>query len=165
MHTLILIALTAGLAAGGAHVVRVMDRRAAACPRPGDATVTAISAAADWPSEGQATVSVAISNPGSLPVLVGVLLRRRLLPAGRSRTSVAQRTSGRRYQPSRQAAVAAVPEGEVGRLSVLVPDGRAWRRYRVVLLIGQPDGRLSVISTSVCIGCPSGSAGLGAKLI
>jgi hypothetical protein len=81
--------------------------------RPGDATVTAISAAADWPSEGQATFSVAIWNPGSLPVLVGVLLRRRLLPAGRSRTSGARRTSGGRYQPSRQAAVAAVPEGEV----------------------------------------------------
>jgi hypothetical protein len=165
VHNLILIALTAGLAAAGAHVVRAMDRRAIARPRPGDATVTAVSAAADWPSEGQATVSVAIWNPGSLPVLVGVLLRRRLLPAGRSRTSVARRTSGRRYQPSRQAAVAAVPAGEAGQLSVLVPDGRARRRYRLVLMIGQPDGRLSVISTPVCIGCSSGSAGLRANLI
>jgi hypothetical protein len=165
VHTLILIVLTAELAAAGAHVVRVMDRRAASRPRPGDATVTAISAVADWPSEGQATFSVAIWNPGSLPVLVGVLLRRRLLPAGRSRTSVARRTSGGRYQPSRQAAVAAVPKGKVGQLSVLVPDGRARRRYRFVLLIGQPDGRLSVISTPVCIGCSSGSAGLRANLI
>jgi hypothetical protein len=152
VNTLILIALTAGLAAGGAHVARLMDRRAATRPRPGDATVTAVVIAADWPSEGQTTVSVGIRNPGSTPVLVGMLIRCRLLPTGRSRTSVARRTSRRRYQPSRQAVISAVPEGAVGRLSIPVPDGRARRRHRLVLLIGQADGRLSVVSTPVCTG-------------
>jgi hypothetical protein len=164
VHTLIFIALTAGLAAGGAHAVRVMDRRAASRSRLRDASVTAISAAVDWPIQGQATVSVAISNPGSIPVLAGVLIRRRLLPGGRRRTSVARRTGGRRYRPSRHGAVGVVPEGEVATLSILVPDGRSWRRYRIVALIGQPDGRLSVTRAPVCIGCADRSADLPAGL-
>jgi hypothetical protein len=164
VHTLISIGVTAALAAGGAYVVRVMDRRAASRPRPGDATVTAISAVADRPIRGQATVSVTISNSGSVPVLASMLIRRRLLPAGRGRTSVARRTGARRYRPCSQGAVAAVPEGEVGELSILVPDRRAWRRYHVVLLIGQPDGRLIVIRAPVCIGCASRSADLPASL-
>jgi hypothetical protein len=145
----LLIALTSALSLGSAALIVSMDRRAACLPRPDDATVTAMTTALDWPTEGQVVIMVGIANPGSVPVLVGLLLHRQLLPGGRARATVAYRTTKPRYQAGKQATVAAVPGGALSRLSVPVPDTH--RRYRLEIMIGQPDRRLQVISAPVTI--------------
>jgi hypothetical protein len=136
-----LVALTVGTMA----VLTKFALDVASLPRPGDATVaTAFTIMdRDWPSSGEAGVTVVVANPGLAPVLVGLSLRRRLLPGGRLRRRVPRRTSRRRYQPTRQAAIAAFSAGAIGELSVPVPDSR---RYRLVIVIGQQDGRLCVHS-------------------
>lgn len=151
MHTFILIALTAVLSLSVAGLWVVIDRRAVSGPRPGDAIVTGMVTAMDWPTDGEAIISVAIANPGPVPVLVGALLRRQLLPVVGRRITIADRTTRPRYLASAQAAVAAVPGGETDRLSVPVPGARAGRRWRLVVMIGQPDCRLQVISAPVAI--------------
>jgi hypothetical protein len=125
-------------------VIRTADRGAAAWRRPGDATVAAAFTQADWPGTGETGVTVSIANPGSAPVLVGVSLRRALLPGGWPQRTVPRRTSRPRYQPTSQTAVAAVSPGTTGGLSVPVRDSR---RYRLVVIIGQADGRLCVTSS------------------
>jgi hypothetical protein len=152
MHAFILVALSAVLAAGGAVLIVAADRRAFSGPRPGDAAVTAVSPIVDRPGDGQTVVSVAIANPGPAPVLVGLSLRRKLLPGRRTRTRAVRRTARRCYHASRQTAVAAVPDRAISRLWVPVPGPR--RRYRLVAVIGQPDGRLCVVSTPVTIPWP-----------
>jgi hypothetical protein len=149
MHAFILFALSATLTAGGSVLIVAAERRALTCPRPGDASVTAVSPIVDRPGDGQTVVAAAIANPGSAPVLVGLSLRRKLLPGGRTRTAAARRTARRRYHASGQTVVAAVPDGAISRLSVPVPDRR--RRYRLVAVIGQLDGRLCVVSAPVTI--------------
>jgi hypothetical protein len=124
-------------------VIFIADSAIGSLPRPDDATVATAFTAADWPGDGQTAVTVAIANPGSA-VLVGVSLRRVLLPGGRPRRRVSRRTTRPRYQPSRQAAVAAVPRGTISGLSVPVRDSR---HYRLVVIIGQADGRLCVFSS------------------
>lgn len=151
MHTFILIALAAVLSVSVAVIFAAIDRRAASGPRPGDAIVTEMVTALDWPTDGEAIISVAIANPSPVPVLVGALLRRQLLPGGWHRITVAERTTRPRYLASAQAAVAAVPGGETDRLSVPVPRARARRRWRLVIMIGQPDYRLQVISAPVAV--------------
>jgi hypothetical protein len=153
MHAFILFALSATLTAGGSILIVAAERRALTCPRPGDASVTAVSPIVDRPGDGQTVVTAAIANPGSAPVLVGLSLRRKLLPGGRTRTIAARRTASRRYHASRQTVVAAVPDGAISRLSVPVPDRH--RRYRLVAVIGQLDGRLSVVSVPVTIPWPN----------
>ena len=152
MHAFILVALSAVLAAGGSALIIAAERRAFGGPRPGDAAVTAVSPIVDRPGDGQTVVSVAIANPGPAAVLVGLSLRRKLLPGSRTRTTTVRRTARRCYHASRQTVVAAVPGGQISRLSVPVPG--AGRRYRLVAVIGQPDGRLCVISTPVTIPWP-----------
>jgi hypothetical protein len=152
MHAFILLALSLTLAAGGSALIIAADRRAFGGPRPGDAAVTAVSPIVDRPGDGQTVVSVAIANPGPAPVLVGLSLRRKLLRGSRTRTRAVRRTSRRCYHASRQTAVAAVPDGTISRLWVPVPGSR--RRYRLVAVIGQPDGRLCVVSTPVTIPWP-----------
>jgi hypothetical protein len=153
MHAFLLFALSATLTAGGSVLIVSAERRAYACPRPGDASVTAVSPIVDRPGDGQTVVTAAIANPGSAPVLVGLSLRRKLLPGGRTRTAAARRTGRRRYHASRHTVVAAVPGGAISRLSIPVPDRR--RRYRLVAVIGQLDGRLCVVSVPVTIPWPS----------
>jgi len=149
MHAFILFALSATLTAGSSVLIVAAGRRAYTSPRPGDASVTAVSPIVDRPGDGQTVVTAAIANPGSAPVLVGLSLRRKLLPGGRTRTTAARRTSRPRYHASRHAVVAAVPDGAITRLSVPVPAHR--RRYRLVAVIGQLDGRLCVVSVPVTI--------------
>jgi len=148
VHTYSLIALAALLSLGVAGLMVVIDRRAASRPRPGDAIVTDMVTALDWPNDGEAAILLAIANPGPVPVLVGLLPRRQLLPGGRRRITVDGRTTRPRYLASAQAAVAAVPGGETGRLSVPITCAR---RCRLVIMIGQSDGRLQVISAPVAV--------------
>jgi hypothetical protein len=115
MHAFILFALSAVLAAGGPALI-IPAERAFGGPRPGGAAVTAVSPIVDRPGDGQTVVSVAISNPGPAPVLVGLSLRRKLLPGGRTRTTTVRRSARRRYHASRQTVVAAVPNGQISRL-------------------------------------------------
>ena len=143
MDPFILTVLLVALALGGVAFVAWVDRGLASLPRPGDATPTTAFTLMDWPSHGQTAVTVAVANPGSGAVLVGLSLRRVRLPGGGPKTRVPYRTLRLRYQPSRQAAVAAVPAAAISGLSVPVPDGR---RYRLVIMIGQSDGRLCVLS-------------------
>jgi hypothetical protein len=150
MHAFILFALSATLTAGSSVLIVAAERRALTCPRPGDASVTAVSPIVDRPGDGLTVVTAAIANPGTAPVLVGLSLRRKLLPGARIRTTAARRTARRRYHASRQMVVAAVPDGAISRLSVPVPD-RHRRRYRLVAVIGQLDGRLCVASVPVTI--------------
>jgi hypothetical protein len=152
MHAFILFALSATLAVGASALIVAAERRAFSGPRPGDAAVTAISPIVDRPGDGQTVVSVAIANPGAAPVLVGLSLRRTLLPGRRTRTIAVRRTTRRCYHAGRHAVVAAVRDGAISRLSVPVPGAR--RRYRLVAVIGQPDGRLCVISAPVTIPWP-----------
>ena len=154
MHAFILLALSLTLTVGGSGLIVAAERRATSGPRPGDATVTAVSPIVDRPGDRQTVVIAAIANPGPTPVLVGLSLHRKPLPGGRTRTMAVHRTARRRYHASRQTVVAAVPDGAVNRLSVPVP-GRG-SRYRLVAVIGQPDGRLCVISAPVRIPWPSG---------
>jgi hypothetical protein len=153
VHTYILITLTAVLSMGVAGVMVALGWRTntGSRPRPGDAIVTEIVTALDWPTDGEAIISVAIANPGPVPVLVGLLLRRQLLPVGWRRITVAGRTTSPRYLASAQAAVAAVAGGETDRLTAPVPSACARRRWRLVIMIGQPDCRLQVISAPVAI--------------
>jgi hypothetical protein len=161
MHAFILFALSAVLAAGGSALIIAAERRAFGGPRPGDAAVTAVSPIVDRPGDGQTVVSVAIANPGPAPVLVGLSLRPKLLPGRRTRTIAVRRTARRCYHASRQTVVAAVPDGEISRLWVSVPGAR--RRYRLVAVIGQPDGRLCVISTPVTVPWPDAARRVSAR--
>jgi hypothetical protein len=161
MHAFVLLALSLTLTVGGAGLIVAADRRAFGGPRPGDATVTAVSPIVDRPGDGQTVVTAVIANPGTAPVLVGLSLRRQLLPrlppGGGTRTRVASRTARRCYHAGRQEVVAAVADGAVSRLPVPVP-GRG-RRYRLVAVIGQPDGRLCVLSVLVSIPWPGAAVG------
>jgi hypothetical protein len=150
----ILIVLSVALVLGSAAFIVTIDRGVASLPRPGDATATTAFTVTDWPSDGQTAITVAVANPSSGPVLVGLSLRRVLLPGGRPRMRVPYRTTRARYQPSRQAAVAAVREATISGLSVPVPSGR---RYRLVIMIGQSDGRLCVLSAPFRIARPGGA--------
>jgi hypothetical protein len=152
MYTLILAALSIALALGGAVFVVAIDRRAAAWSRPGDATVGMVVTVADRPSDGRTAFSVEIANPGSVPVLAGLSLRRALLPGGWKTVSVARRTTRPHYQPDRQATVAVVPPESVSLVSVLVPSDHP--RYRLAIMLGQSDGRLHVIRAPVTIERP-----------
>jgi hypothetical protein len=156
MHAYILLALSLTLTVGGSGLIIAAERRAFGSPRPGDATVTAVSPIVDRPGDGRTVITAAIANPGATPVLVGLSLRRRLLPGGRTKATAARRTARRCYHASRHMVVAAVADGAVSRLSVPVP-GHG-RRYRLIAVIGQPDGRLCVISAPVTIPWP-GAAG------
>ncbi|HEX3963986.1 MAG TPA: hypothetical protein VHZ03_46300 [Trebonia sp.] len=155
MHALIAI-LAAAIAAGAAVVMNAVDRRAAcALPRPVDATAAVAFTLEDWPTPGEAAIAVIITNPGPVPVLAALSLRRAPLPGGRPRTVLARWTSRPRYRPGRQAAMAAVQEESMGGLCVPVS---RHRRFRLVIVIGQSDGRLLVTSAPVKVGRPGKTA-------
>jgi hypothetical protein len=71
------------------------------------------------------------------------------LALGGAALTISPRTTRRRYQAGRQAALAAVPERARRRLWVPVPGEHC--RYRLTVVIGQADGRLRVISAPVTI--------------
>ena len=155
MHALIAI-LAGALAAGAAAVMNAADRRAVgARPRPGDATAAVAFTLEDWPSPGEAAIAVIITNPGPGPVLAALSLRRAPLPGGRARTELARWTTRPRYRPGRQAAMTAIREDSMGRLCVPVA---RHRRFRLVITIGQSDGRLLVTSAPVKVGRPDKTA-------
>lgn len=158
MHAFILTALTATLALGSAGLIVAIQRRAASCERPDDATVTAVFTIADRPSDGQTVVAVVIANPGRVPVLAGLSLRRALLPGRYTRATTGSRTTRRRYQAARHEVVAAVPDDAISRICVPVPGTRS--RYRLVVVIGQSDGRLRIISAPVTIALPGATTAL-----
>jgi hypothetical protein len=151
VHALILI-LSVVLSAGAEGVMNAAGRRSAALSRPGNATVAVAFTLADWPHFDQSAVTVIIVNPGPVPVLAGLSLHRKWLPGGRARTKIVRSTTRPRYLPSRQAAVAAIPEGTIGGLSISVPGGG--RRFRLVVMIGQSDRQLLVASAPVTIARP-----------
>lgn len=161
MHALILALASVTLALGGAAVILVADRRAAALPRPGDAQVTGVSVQRDFPAEGTTTVAVAVANPGTTPVLVGLSPRGRGLPGRGKRTTTPYRTTLRRYRADQHATIGVVAPGSVSRLPVLIAAG-SW--CRIVIVVGQPDGRLHVTSVPVT-GKPTVSASPGAGLL
>lgn len=150
MNTFLLIAQSITLALGGVVLIVRMDRRAASYPQPGDATVTAVFPIVGRPSDGQTVIAAAIANSGRSPVVVGLSTRRALLPgSNRTRTAVVHRTTGRRYHASRQAVVDTVPAHTVRQVSV--PVSGIWLRHRLVVIIGQSDGRLSATSAVVTL--------------
>jgi hypothetical protein len=148
VHALILVAVTVTLMLGGAALILMAERRAAAWPQPDDAAVTAVFNVADYPDKGTATVTVVITNPGNTPVLVGLSPRRPGWPGRGPRTTVPYRTNRRRYRADRQAAVGVVPPESASRLLVLLPTGR---RYRLAVIVERSDGRLRVISVPVTV--------------
>jgi hypothetical protein len=142
MNAIILIAGLVTLTLSGAALLLATGLRNG--DRPGDARVTAVTVTG-YPDEGTAEVTVAIANPGGTPVLIGLSPSRASWPARGTRTTVPFRTTRRRYRADRQTAVGAVPPRSVTRLSVLIPI----RRCGLAAVIGQPDGRLRVISMPV----------------
>ncbi len=150
MNAFLLIAQSITLALGGVVLIVRMDRRATPCPQPGEATVTAVFPVVDRPSDGQTVIAAAIANFGPSPVLVGLSTRRALLPGGnRTRTAVVHRTTLRRYHASRQTVVDTVPANTIRQVAVPVSGG--WLRHRLVVIIGQSDGRLSATSAVVTL--------------
>jgi hypothetical protein len=145
---LILIVGSITLIIGSAAQIIAAGRRAAAAPGPGDATVTAVCTLVDYPEVGTTTVSVGIVNPGDMPVLIGLSLRRQGWPGRGTRTMVPSLTCRRRYLAARQAMVGVVPAHSADRLSVVVA---ARRRCRLDVIVGQSDGRLWVISVPVTV--------------
>jgi hypothetical protein len=146
VRTVILITEVIALLLGGIALIFAADRRAAARARPGDAVITAVSTVDGYPDDGTAQVVVVIANPGTIPVLAGLSPRPRRWPGRGTCTAVPSRTTRRRYLADRQDSLTAVPPLSVRRLPVLIPAGR---RCRVAVVIGQPDGRLQVISVPV----------------
>jgi hypothetical protein len=101
-------------------------------------------------SQGKSAVIVSIANPGTLPVLVGLTVRRQRCPGWlglRHRTRVARRTVARRYRADRHRIIGIVPANAASVLAVPFSANRG--RQRVVAIIGQSDHRLRVISTTI----------------
>lgn len=160
MHALILALAAATLTFGSAALILVANSRAAS-PRPSDATVTAVSVLRDYPDEGTAMIAVAISNPGPMPVVVGLSARGRGWPGRGTRTTTPHRSSRRRYRADQQTTIGVVAPGSVSRLSALIATDR---RCRIVVVVGQPDGRLRVTGVPVT-GKPAVSANPGNGLV
>jgi hypothetical protein len=114
--------------------------------RPGDAPVRAALRSSGQPGEERPVALVAVGNPGPTPVLAAVAVRRALLPGwlagllGADGSSVARRTTRRAYRPDRFPTVAVVAGRRWAELAAPVP--AAARRYLVLVLVGEADGRL-----------------------
>ena len=144
MNAIILIVVLVTLAlAGNALLLRAGFR---VRERLGDARVTAVTVVG-YPDEGTAEVAVTIGNSGDSPVIVGLSRRRPGLPGGGTRATAPCWTTRRRYRADWQAIVGTVPPGSVSTLPVLVPV----RPCRLAIVIGQPGGRLLVVSVPVTL--------------
>lgn len=160
---LYLIAATVALVALLAAAVPLLMKAAS----PGvagawEVTVTAESVLAE---DRQPPVILAtVSNPGPVPVLVGLRVRQRLWPAGggsRTTARVPWRPTRRRYRADRQTTVGVVRSGGSTSLSVPVP-GIAGGSFSLVAVVGHYDRRLRVISVPVTVPRPrwEGEAGI-----
>jgi hypothetical protein len=131
--------------------------------RPLDVTVRAAPARTGHPEGGPRSVLVWITNPGPVPVLVGLSVRRARRPdwlagltgQGTELTArVPWRTSSRRFRPQAQGTVGVVGPGDSDGWPVAAPT--AGRRGRLVAVIGQAGGRLRVITLAVPLGPVAG---------
>ena len=163
MDAFIVIAMAAPLMLGGAALIIELERCLAAWPRPGDAAVTTVVTVADYPDGSIGEVTVVIANPDSRAVLVGVTPRRRGWPGRGQRTTIASRTTRRRYRADRQATVSAVPPNTI--TSIPVPIMSDFRRCRLAIVVGQSGGRLRVISVPITIARPTMTGGPDASVL
>lgn len=152
MDAFIVIAMTVPCILGGAALIVEVERCLAAWPRPGDAAVTAVLTVADYPDGSIGEVTVVIANPDAAPVLVGVTPRRRGWPGRGQRTTIASRTTRRRYRADRQATVSAVPPKAITSIPVRI--AADFHRCRLVIVVGQSGGRLRVTSVPITIARP-----------
>jgi hypothetical protein len=130
--------------------------------RRGDATVRAVLGDAGQPDEPRPVVIATIRNPGPVPVLAGLSVRRSFVPERLDPgTSVAvprrtawRRGARRRLSATAHATVGVVPAGETAELTV--PVRRLGRRYRLTAIIGQDGGRLRVFRLPVAASAEGG---------
>jgi hypothetical protein len=128
--------------------------------RPLDATVqatpTRTGPAGEGHPEGAPRAVLAwVHNPGPVPVLVGLSVRRSRRPGWLSpplRVRVPWRTGHPRFGPQAQQVVGVVAPGESEGWPVAAP--ARGRRGRLVAVIGQADGRLRVITRPVPLVAP-----------
>jgi hypothetical protein len=114
---------------------------------PSDVAVTILHVNLAPLAQGGPSVITLIANPGPVPVLAGLAVRRRRRLAWRGngpRATVTRMTTRRRYRAVRQPAVCVVPAD--GMRALPVPFTAIRGRYRVVAVVGQSDRRLRVIS-------------------
>jgi drug/metabolite transporter (DMT)-like permease len=114
--------------------------------RPDDAPVRAALRSSGQPGEERPVALVEVGNPGPTPVLAAVTVRRALLPSwlagllGADGSAVARRTARRAYRPDGFPTVAVVAGRNWAELAAPVP--AVARRYLVLVLVGEADGRL-----------------------
>lgn len=126
--------------------------------RPLDVTVRATPAPTTHPEGAPRSVLAWMHNPGPVPVLVGLSVRRTRLPAWLTpglNVRVPLRTSSRRFGPQAHDAVGVVTPGDEEGWSVTAP--ATGRRGRLTAVIGQPDGRLRVITLGIPLGASQGT--------
>ena len=120
--------------------------------RPLDVTVRAAPSRARHPEGAPRSVLAWVHNPGPVPVLVGLSVRRTRMPgwlAPGLNARVPLRTGHRRFGPQAQDTVGVVAPGEHEGWPVTAPAGG--RRGRLVAVIGQAGGRLRVITVPVVL--------------
>jgi hypothetical protein len=125
---------------------------------PGDASAAAVLVPGPRP-----VIVATVRNPGDVPLLAGLTVRRRQwlagwLDAGHT-VRVPRRTARRKYLPGAQDTVGVVPAGEQAQFRVAASGGglAARRRYRLTAAVGQARGRLRVIGVPVVSGGPAGA--------
>ena len=124
--------------------------------RPLDVTVRAAPARARHPEGAPRSVLAWVDNPGPVPVLVGLLVRRSRCPAWLApglNARVPLRTSHPKFGPAAQDTVGVVAPGDSEGWPVAAPAGG--RRGRLVAVIGQAGGRLRVITLPVPLVAPA----------
>lgn len=118
--------------------------------RPGDATVSAEIGNAEQPDGRYSVVIATVRNPGGMPVLAGLSVRRRGLLTGLDggpRVTVPRRTTRARLLAGQQSVVGVAGPGETARWAVPVPAATRGR-LQLVAVLGQA-GRLRVIRLRV----------------
>jgi hypothetical protein len=124
---------------------------------PGDAAVAAVLVPGPRP-----VIAAAVRNPGDVPLLAGLTVRRQRLPgwldAGHT-VRVPRRTARRKFLPGAQDTVGVVPAGGQAQFRVAASGGglAARRRYRLTAVVGQAGGRLRVIGVPVVSRGPAGA--------
>jgi hypothetical protein len=111
--------------------------------RPEDAIVTARLRDAGQPDEPRPVVVATVRNPSGMPVLVGLSVRRAVVPrwpGGGASVTVPHRTARRRLRPGAYETIGVVPV--YGNASFLVPVRTSARGYLLTVAVGQAGGRL-----------------------
>lgn len=148
---LVAVATLLALLAAGVKGLRDGDR-------PLDVTVRAAPARARHPDGAPRSVLAWVHNPGPVPVLVGLSVRRTRLPAWLApglNARVPLRTGNRRFGPRAHDTVGVVAPGADDGWPVPAP--AVGRRGRLVAVAGQADGRLRVITVTVPLGAAPGT--------